>query len=859
MHLIVICAMKRFILILFSALLLGSLSISESSASIFHKKKKVETPAPPPSKYKKLTGRDSTDWKGVMNVVKKGEDYYLEIPYRLANREFLVVNRLQRVPKELNESGVNKGINYESGMISFQWNKGDSLLDIREQRVKPEVNMSDQMAKSIDDNYINPLLCRLPIEAKSPDSSSVLIKVNSLWNGTDISLNDAFNSINIPNSANSKLSKIQEIKAFENSIVATSELTTVVHEGTDHVNISIVVSSTLYLLPEKPMQTRLENNRVGFFTVPKLEFSDHQQSVVNKNYITRWRLEPKDEAAYLQGKLTEPVKPITFYIDPATPAYLQPYIKKGILQWNSAFEKAGFANAVRVEAFSDSLKDKDDDMKYSMLTYAASTKSNAMGPSTIDPRTGEILEADVIWWHNVVALLKEWITVQTGPYNPSAQSDKIPEELIGEAAQFVASHEVGHSLGLRHNMIASNAVPTDSLRSATFLKRMNATSYSIMDYARFNYVAQPEDNVPVIVPHIGSYDEFAVEWGYRWFPDAVREREWSDRFLAEHKAPEFRHSEAQGARDAIDPRALSEDLGDDAMRSAEYGIRNLKRIIPNLRNWALNGSTNVEDWQKVSDLYEGVISQWSLYLYHVLANVGGMYLDVTTPLEHRKAYTYVEKERQKRAVQFLIDQVFTFPEWLFGTGVSDYMFVHRSGAQEIAPFEMWNNSLSFLLWDVMTNERLLRMTANERDNGTNAFTAVEMMNMLHQHFFGSTIQGAKLTVVERHLQKSFVDLLITAANGTEGVKINKHLTDGTMPVTDRTHWCTSEDEHAITIRKMVFGNTQSQRVSDAISVKRGELLRIRELIQNKVKSVSDTATRYHYEDILMRIKTALDD
>jgi len=854
---------KRIVhLLLISLFLPGFYVPTKASTHSFLFKKKVKTTVstpPPPSKYKKLTGRDSTEWKGVMNVVKKGEDFYLEIPLKLANRSFLVVNRLQRVPKELNESGVNKGINYESGMISFQWNKGDSLLDIREQRVKPEVNLSDRMARSIDDNYINPLLCRLPIEAKSPDSSSVLIKVNSLWNGTDVSLNDAFNSINIPNNANSKLSKIQDIKAFQNSVAVTSELTTVVHEGTDHVNISIVVSSTLFLLPERPMATRLENNRVGFFTVPQMEYSDQQQGVVRKNYITRWRLEPKDKDAYLQGKLSEPVKPITFYLDTAIPEYLKPYIKKGILQWNTAFEKAGFANAIRVESLSDSLKDLDDDMKYSTLTYAASTKSNAMGPSTIDPRTGEILEADVIWWHNVVALLKEWITVQTGPYNPAAQSDRIPEELIGEAAQFVASHEVGHSLGLRHNMMASNAIPTDSLRSASFLKKLNGTSYSIMDYARFNYVAQPEDNVPIIVPHIGSYDAFAVEWGYRWFPDAAGEQAWSEEFLNAHTAPEFRHSETQGARDAIDPRALSEDLGDDAMRSATYGIQNLKRIVPNLRSWALDKSDKKDDWQKVSDLYDGVVGQWSLYLYHVLANVGGMYLDVTTPLKRTKAYTYVEKERQKRAVQFLIDQVFTFPEWLFGKDISDYMFVHRGNGREIAPFEIWNNSLSFLLWDIMTNERLLRMTANERDNGTDAFTAVDLMDMLHRHFFKNTLRGASLTPTERHLQKSFIDLLITAANETEGVKINKHLTDDTTPPAERHHWCSAEEERAINVRKLEFGNTQSQRVSDAISVKRGELLRIRQLLQAKAKTTADTATRYHYEDLLMRIKTALKD
>ena len=493
--------------------------------------------------------------------------------------------------------------------------------------------------------------------------------------------------------------------------------------------------------------------------------------------------------------------------------------------------------------FTDSLDRDGDDLKYSVLTYDASEKANAMGPSVLDPRTGEILEADIIWWHNVQSLIREWIMVQTAATDPRARTLNLPNELIGDAVRFVACHEVGHSLGLRHNMIASAAYPTDSLRSRTFTDRIGGTSASIMDYARFNYIAQPGDGVRTMSPNIGAYDKMAIEWGYRWYPAGTDERKKLDDFLRAHNGKEYRYSEAQPQRTAVDPRALSEDLGDDAIKSARYGIANLKRIMPHLVEWTRNGDP-AQTYDEASAYYSGVISQWRLFLYHVLANVGGIYLERSTIQEDKPAYTFVEKARQRQAIQFLLDEVLSYPRWLFDAPLSRKVLVLRTtpnGTEEQEPAYLLRNQQNYILWDLLDNTRLVRMYENEMQNGKSAFTPVEMMDMLHKHIFRTTLSGKTPDVMERSLQKSFVDALITAANSGEGVKINKHLDASSLSSGQRT---------------VEFTSTQVTRNSDALSLKRGELLRIQQLLKAR-KGAFSLDARMHYDDILLRIKTAL--
>ena len=833
-------------------------------------KKKETTEEVSKTDFEKIASESNLVSRGMFNVYAQDGKYYFEIPVSLLQRDMLVVNKLQRVPFELNDAGVNRGTNYETQMIRFEWNKEEKKIRVRQSRPLPESPENDAITRSVRDNFISPLIADFKLEACNTDSTAVIIQINDIYDGSETSINNVFDNINLGTSAIKDLSRIMSIKAFPNNIVATSELTTKVREGMSAVNVTVEVSSSLVLLPEKPMMGRLDDPKVGYFTKDLLYFSDSQQKTEEKKYITRWRLEPKpeDREAYLRGELVEPEKPIVFYIENSTPYRWRKYIKQGIEDWQVAFERAGFKNAIIAKELPDSIAANADDINYSVVTYAASSKANAMGPSILDPRSGEILEADIMWWHNVISMVQEWITVQTGAIDPKARGTKLPDEMMGDAIRFVACHEVGHSLGLRHNMMGSWTFPTDSLRSKSFTDKMNSTASSIMDYARYNYVAQPGDGVTAVSPHIGPYDIFAIEYGYRWYglPTPEAEKDVLYDFLNEHNGRLYKYSEAQDPRSAVDPRAQNEDLGDDSVRSSELGIANLKRIVPEIIKWTTTGEKG-QTYEEASRLYYAVITQWNNYLYHVMANIGGIYIENTTVGDGVKTYTYVEKEKQEASLDFLLNEVLCYPRWLFDTEISDYTFLLRknpTGVIEYAPSQILKNTQGYIFWDLLSNDRLMRMLENELKNGKKAFTVVEMMDKMHNSIFATTIKGGTPDVMERNLQKGFLDALITAAAESEGVKINKQLTatSGNPYLFHHTPWC-SHDEFAIeqaermgARRELSFYGGQVNRISDAISVKRGELLRIKKLLESR-RNTSDTAARYHYDDMILRINTAL--
>ena len=469
--------------------------------------------------YKKLQ-KEGSKKEGLFNVYRLKEDIYFEIPDSLLSKDFLIVNKVSQVPYALNGHGLNKGMAYETKLIRFY--KDTVLNKVWVKTINPRVTSpkNNTITLSVHDNFGESIIEGFKIESENEKKTSALIKVNRVFDGNDKSFNDLLSNIGLGGSVKTKLSKIESVKTFSKNIVVKSLLTTSVSEGKSAaLSLSVGVTTNIVLLPTNIMKPRFGDKRIGYFSKPMDYYSDNQHEVEHRELITRWRLEPKKEdiERYKKGELVIPKKQIVYYIDPATPKKWISYIENGVYDWNKAFEQAGFKNAVVVKQVTKQDKDFDiDDVRYSVITYVASERQNAMGPSIVDPRSGEILESDIIWWHNLMKGLHQWIRVQTGPINPKARANVFSDEIMGESIKFVSSHEVGHTFGLKHNMGASFSYPVDSLRSANFTKKMGGTAPSIMDYARYNYVAQPGDNVTEISPKIGVYDKYAINWGYRW-------------------------------------------------------------------------------------------------------------------------------------------------------------------------------------------------------------------------------------------------------------------------------------------------------------------------------------------------------
>ncbi|MDO5607214.1 MAG: zinc-dependent metalloprotease [Capnocytophaga sp.] len=822
-------------------LIIGILSFSCFSLAVSQEKTK-EKEKPKEDKYKEITG-GAVRTSGMLDIYTKKGDYYFVIPDSLAQRDFLIVNKISSVPANFNDAGINKGMNFQNVVVQFHINREQNKVYVMQYEPFVTVGAETAISSSVESNYAKSILEYFDIAAHTPDSTSVLIKVNKIYDGSSTNLINVFGMTGITASSPMKdFSYIEEVKNFPNNIVIKSLHTTNIPGAEEKNKLTVGVTSNLVLLPKTPMSPRFDDARIGYFSTPRWYFSDTQHELEKRKLITRWRLEPKDKEAYFRGELTEPVKPIVFHIDPATPPQWIPYIKSGIFDWQKAFEAAGFKNAIIAKEVAADDTDFDiDDVRYSAVTYAASDKANAMGPSVYDPRSGEILEADVIWWHNVLASVQSWMRVQTGIIDEKSRPNKFSDAHLGEAVRFVSSHEIGHTLGLKHNMGASYAYPVDSLRSKSFTGK-NATAPSIMDYARFNYVAQPEDGITDITPKIGEYDIFAIAWGYRYFKEQNPHKEMVTlrRMLEEaQQNPNLRYLPQQDMRTAIDPRAQSEDLGDDAVKASNYGLANLKRIMPQIMEWTTQKG---DDYLEAGKLWNAVIGQWYLYAYHVLTNVGGVYINTTTMGDGLKSYEFVPKEKQREAVNYLIDNVAEYPEWLFGNAIQQYVYPVKdspNGYNEYSPFASYKNMQSYVFWDILTNERLDRMTANELENGAKAYTALEMLNDLYRGIFANTLKNKPLTIEERATQKAFVDALIIAADRAEISKEKKSL-----------------DESKNFASTPIFSGPK--RISEAVSLKRGILLKIQKELKSK-KNTKDTETRYHYDDILLRIRYALDE
>nr|WP_260391974.1 zinc-dependent metalloprotease [Empedobacter falsenii] len=795
--------------------------------------------------------------KGLFNTIQVKTDIYFEIPDSLFGRQFLVVNKLSQVPMEVNEAGLNKGMNYENKVISFYHDKVAKKVWVK--TIVPQVSSpkNDAITASVKDNFSESIIEVFDIEAQNNDSTAVAIKVNKIFDGNQKSFNDVLTNIGLGGSVKANLSYVEKVKTFPENIVVKSQLTTSVNEGGVDLAVTLGVTSNIVLLSTTPMQPRLADNRVGYFTEKHWFFNDAQHKMEDQRFITKWRLEPKDEdkEKYLKGELVEPKKPIIYYIDPSTPKQWRQKIIAGVHDWQVAFEQAGFKNAIIAKEPTADDKDFDiDDVRYSVITYAASPKSNAMGPSVVDPRSGEILEADIIWWHNVMTSLHDWMRIQTGPIDPKARGNKFSDEHMGEAIRFVSSHEVGHTFGLKHNMGASFSYPVESLRSKEFTDKMGGTAPSIMDYARYNYVAQPEDGVTAITPKIGLYDKYAIEWGYRWFPNQETEKASLRKMIEKHEDdPMYFYGEQQSYLSTIDPRSQSEDLGDDAVLASEYGMKNLKRVSENILKWTYEDG---KSYINTGKLYYQTIGQWDLYSNHVLANVGGIYLNNTYFGIDKKAYEPVPADMQRKAVNYLNENVIQLPKWLFFNDILDKTYAIKNspmGPYEQTPYTLAREMQYGLIYNLFTDDRLLRMLENELKHqelksNEKIYTVENLFDQVRSAAFD---KKSNLTILEKMTQKNYVDALIVSINKlfekttVTGLTIDQNLQVPTI--------CNYLDEEKMA-RNINYSSMK--RVSEVTTYKRAELQRVLTLL-NKKKNNGDASTKAHYADLIIRIKEAL--
>lgn len=814
------------------------------STSIFAQKESKKDSVKNHISYEKLI-KEGNVKKGIFNIYQLKKDIYFEIQDSLFGRDFLIVNKISKVPYSLNSHGLNKGLTYETKLIRFYKDLNSEKIWVKTLNPRIQSPPKDAITLSVKENFGESIIEEFKIESQKSDSTSFVIKVNKVFNGKEKSFSDVLGNtgLEIGGSIKTNLSKIEAVKSFPKNIVVKSLLTTTFNKGKGSIlPLSIGVTTNIVLLSKEIMKPRFSDKRIGYFSTPMDYYSDSQHEVEKRKLITRWRLEPKKEdiEKYKNGELVEPKKQIIYYIDPATPKQWRPFIEKGVYDWNIAFEKAGFKNVLAVKYVSENDKDFDpDDVRYSVITYAASEKQNAMGPSVVDPRSGEIIEADIMWWHNLMKGLHSWMRIQLGPTNPEFRANKLSDNQMGEAIKFASSHEVGHTFGLKHNMAASFSYPVDSLRSPTFTSRMAGTASSIMDYARYNYVAQPGDNVTDFSPEIGVYDVYAINWGYRWIDAKTPHEELPilNKWIRTHENDPLYFYGPQQSK-IIDPRSQSEDLGDNAVKASEYGLLNLKRIVPNILVWSEQEN---DDYYKASKLYKAVIDQWMTYTNHVMANVGGIYINNSIYGDNQNTYVPVPASIQKDALKYLIKHAILPQKWLFTPKIIHKIYPVRDapdGERFYSPVSMLRIYQTNVIYSLLKTDRLMRIVENKvLTSGTDEiFTEEYLFDQLFEAIFKKTIEKKSLNMFERMTQKNYIDVLTVDRN---------KLLKKTKPKTITTG---HKHNHFKNIHFSYI-----PRVSDIGSNKRGELERILKLLKKRRKK-GDRATKNHYNDMIARIE-----
>jgi len=806
---------KNISTFLFCLLLSLNLNAQKPSVKEDAKKSKKE------KTYKDIITKEAITDNGLFDIHKVKEKYYYEINDTLFGREMLMVTRIAKTA-----SGLGFGGGKQNTQV-LRWQKKDNKILLRV--VSHNVVASDSLPvnEAVLNSNFEPILYSFKIESKGIDSTSTLIEVTKLFSedvkplGFPQSRRKGYKI----SSLNSKKSFIESIKSYPENIESRHVKTynsSSPPSNSSTGTISLEINNSMILLPKVPMKRRYFDQRVGWFARSQVDYGLDVQESKSLKYLDRWRLEVKDEdlEKFKNGELVNPKKQIVYYIDRATPVKWRKYLKQGIEDWQVAFEEAGFKNAIIAKDPPTKEEDPEwspEDVRYSVVRYLASPIPNANGPHVSDPRSGEILESDINWYHNVMTLLRNWFFVQTAAINEDARGVSFDDEVMGRLIRFVSAHEVGHTIGLPHNMGSSSAYPVDSLRSATFTKKYG-TAPSIMDYARFNYIAQPEDKGVALMPDIGVYDKHSVRWGYRPIPDAKTakdEKKTLDKWIRDNENSLMHRFGSAG----IDPSSQTEDLGDDAVKASEYGILNLKRIIPNLNKWT---SEDGKDYSDLQTMYGQVLSQFNRYMGHVSSNIGGVYQYYKTYDQEGPVYTHVKKSHQKKCMNFLNDQLFETPTWMIDNNILNKIeFAGITNRIRSTQSRTLNSILDF--------GKMARLIENEAINGKAAYTLIDMMSELKNGIWKELYNNKEIDVYRRNLQLAYLDRISYIMNEEQG-----------------------------SIPSWARGRVTSVKVSqsDIRTIAVGQLLELKKDIK-KYKNKSDKMTEMHLDMAMNKINKIL--